>query len=309
MVPSGAVGPGVVTAPGGPRRVRAYEHLAGADLLPPDRPGVFFDPVDTEAGIWATADLLAAGCTVLDLGCGSGASARALVRAGAGHVHGVDISPQSVAWATQRSAGAGGTTFAVADYGSSSPAQLVAGCPFDGPPDVVTSNPPYVPLAPRPAPARVSIDGGPDGLAPARIVIRHAARMAADLAITLGSYSCPRIAAQLLAADGYAISAVTLSALRLGQHTVHNAARVLELEASGEGPLLRTADGVVHYVVMALSCRRAGAGATGPAPAELLELMRRACRSPSVALDALDAPWSVPVRVLVLPDEPRRHHA
>ena len=132
--------------------------------------------------------------------------------------------------------------------------------------------------------------------------------MGSALALTLGSYSSPRVAAQLLDAHGYDIAAVTLAALRLGQHTADNAARVLELEASGEGPLLRTGDGAVYYVVMALSCRLS-AERRGPGPDELLDLMGRACRSRDVSLDELPSSWSVPMRILVLPDEPRRHHA
>jgi release factor glutamine methyltransferase len=171
-----------------------------------------------------------------------------------------------------------------------------------------------VPLPSQPQPARVSIDGGADGLALARVVTRLAAEIGADLAITLGSYSSPREAARLLAAHGYEIASVTLSALRLGAHTIANASRVLELDASGEGPLLRTGDGPPHYVVMALSCRRAaaGGGRAGPSPDELLETIRHACRSRSVELEALNVlpgGWQIPIRILVLPDEPHRHHA
>ncbi len=268
------------------RRLFAYHHLSTSDRLPPGQRNVFFDPVDTEAGVWATADLLVPGCTILDLGSGSGASARALIRAGAGHVHGVDISPDSVAWAKDRGANGGRTAFAIADYTSASAAELVASCPFEGPPTLVTSNPPYVPLPSRPEPGRVSIDGGADGLALARVVTRLAADIGADLAITLGSYSTPREAARLLAAHGYEIAAVTLSALQLGAHTTANAARVLELDAAGAGPLLRTGDGPPHYVVMALSCRRspAAGGRAGPTPDELLELIRLASRSHRVEL-------------------------
>jgi hypothetical protein len=125
-----------------------------------------------------------------------------------------------------------------------------------------------------------------------------------------------RRATALLAECGYGISNITLSALRLGEYTVRHIDRVLDLERGGEGPLLRTDDGVVHYIVVGLSCRRlTDTGTSGAAgsvsPDALLQLLRLACRSSTVALELLDAPdftYSVPVRVLVLADEPGRFH-
>lgn len=300
-------------------RIFEYRHLRPADLRPPQSPDVFFDPADTEVGIWATVDLVKPGCTVLDLGSGSGAAAAAVARAGAGHVHGLDISPNSVRWASEHYAletEHRRVTFGIADYALSTPSGLLDRCPFDSPPTVVTSNPPYVPL-PRPEVSKkVSIDGGPDGLHWVRSVVRHAAGMGSDLGITIGSYSSPGAAAALLHNSGYGISSVTLSALRLGDHTLKNMEMVLNLEARGEGPLLRAEDGIVYYLIVGLSCRRivgTACGAANPAlpPDGLLALLQLACTSRTLALETLDnspRTWPVPIRILVLPDEPRRHH-
>jgi release factor glutamine methyltransferase len=300
-------------------RIFEYCHLTPADLRPPRKPQVFFDPVDTEVGIWATVDLIRPGCRVLDLGSGSGAAAAAVARAGAGHVHGLDISENSVLWASEHYAVRTQNkrvTFAIGDYAVCSPSQLLDSCPFDSPPTVVASNPPYVPIASPNSSKKVSIDGGPDGLRFVRLIVRHAAEMGSDLAITIGSYSSPRAAALLLRESGYVISSVTLSALQLGDYTVQNMERVLDLEARGEGPLLRLEGGIVYYLVVALSCRRiqTTTGARGLptlAPNELLRLLQLACTSRTVALDALDissVTWPVPVRILVLPDESLRYH-
>lgn len=302
-----------------PVRIFEYCHLTLADLRPPRRPNVFFDPADTEVGIWATVDLIKPGCTVLDLGSGSGAAASAVARAGAGHVHGLDISQNSVLWASEHYAletENRRVTFGIADYALSSPSQLLDSCPFDSPPAVITSNPPYVPLPPPETSKKVSIDGGLDGLQWVRLVVCHAAGMGSDLGVTIGSYSSPRAAASLLHKSGYGISSVTLSALRLGDHTLSNMERVLSLEARGEGPLLRANDGIVYYLIVGLSCRRfadTAGSASNPAlvPDDLVALLQLACKSRTPALETLDTSpvtWPVPFRILVLPDEPLRHH-
>jgi ornithine carbamoyltransferase len=312
-------------------RIFEYCHLMPADLRPPQRPHVFFDPADTEVGIWATVDLIKPGCTVLDLGSGSGAAASAVARAGAGHVHGLDISEDSVLWASEHYAletENKRVTFGIADYALFTPSQLLDSCPFDSPPTVVTGNPPYVPVPSPAASQKVSIDGGLDGLRLVRLVVHHAAEMGSDLGITIGSYSSPRTAASLLYEFGYGISRVTLSALRLGDYTLKNMERVLKLEATGEGPLLRAEDGIVYYLIVGLSCRRIqdqdiqdqdiqdqdtvrGAAPPTLTPDGLLALLHLACKSRTLALEGLEnspATWPVPIRILVLPDEPRRHH-
>ncbi|HVF14658.1 MAG TPA: methyltransferase domain-containing protein [Acidimicrobiales bacterium] len=312
-----------MTEPVGVERWSEYRHLSPDDRRPPDAPGVFFDPVDTEVGVWAAVDLVRPGATVLDLGSGSGAAASAVARAGAGHVHGLDVSVESVRWASghyRLENGSGRVTFDLVDYTSLSSAQLLEATPFGAarPPDVVMSNPPYVPVPPPPpGTTRVSIDGGTDGLRLVGVVVGHAASLRSALGLTIGSYTSVRRAASLLAEFGYEISSITLSALRLGEYTERNSERVLDLERRGEGPLLRTDDGAVQYIVVGLSCRRLadpddpGRAGCPVSPDALLELLRLACQSPTVALESLDGPgftFPVPVRVLVLPDVPGRLH-
>lgn len=297
------------------QRITGYRHLTPLDLVPPGRRNVFFDPIDTEVGIWATVDLLEPGCTVLDLGSGSGAAAAAMARAGAGHVHGLDIAEDSVLWACEHYALADPNwqvSFALADYTTLTTPQLLDRCPFRSAPAIVTSNPPYVPLSPPSAgKRRVSIDGGPDGLRLVRHVLRHAAGLGSDLALTIGSYTSPRAATQLLRASGYRIAGVTLGALPLGEYTAQNRQRVAALAASGKGPLLEVR-GVVHYLVVGFSCRRIQSAADRmPGPDDVLAMLRRACESDTTELEALDdSPVAglMPLRILILRDELRRRH-
>ncbi|OON72749.1 hypothetical protein B1H18_28810 [Streptomyces tsukubensis] len=294
-------------------RIHTYHHLRPADRLPPRRPNVFFDPVDTEVGVWAAVDLIRPGCTVLDLGSGSGAAAAAMARAGAGRVHGLDISEDSVAWAGEHYAtesAAGRVSFGSADYSVLAPGQLRARCPFPSAPDVIVSNPPYVPLPSPDGNPRRSIDGGGDGLRLVRRVVAHAEALGSELAVTIGSYTSPRDAADLLHDHGFQLSAITLGMLRLGEHTLDNIGRVSALEATGEGPLLRIDDAVPHYLVVGLSCRRRkDRGAPALPPEELLPLLQLACRSRTPLLETLDsASTRVPLRMVNLPDEHRRLH-
>ncbi|MGH2707369.1 MAG: methyltransferase domain-containing protein, partial [Actinomycetota bacterium] len=300
-------------------RIFGYRHLTEADLSPPPGPHVFFDPVDTEVGVWATVDLIGEGSTVLDLGSGSGAAAAAVARAGARRIHGLDISRESVKWASEnysRDTGGARVTFGVGDFSKLSTSELIEifGAPA---PAVVTSNPPYVPVVPPAGQRKVSVDGGPDGLRWVRVIVRQAAGLGSDLALTIGSYSSPRIAARLLAESGYGIRSVTLGALPLGDFTLSHMDQVLRLEEEGEAPLLRGEDGVIRYVIVGLSCRRVEEKAgdapdLGFAPDDLLSLLNLACRSRTGALEALDAApatWPFPVRIVVLPDSPVRRHS
>ena len=287
-------------------RVSQYCHLNPFDRDPPPRSKVFFDPADTEVGVWATVDLVEPGSTVLDLGSGSGAAAGAVGRAGAAHVHGLDVSAESVDWACEHYGVDDGTrrvTFGLADYTLLSPAELLDTTPLSRPPDVVASNPPYVPIPATAGRDRVSIDGGSDGLRLVRTVVRHAAELGSSLGLTIGSYSSVRLAASLLAESGYAITGLTLSALRLGAYTLRHPERVLELEAMGEGPLLRPDDGAVYYLILGMSCRPVIVERAGiPERAERLRGdARRAPEAPHVRVPVADhgagGAGRLPVRV------------
>ncbi|MBL1104792.1 methyltransferase domain-containing protein [Streptomyces sp. 5-8] len=299
-------------------RVGEYTHLTPADLEPPGEPEVFFEPADTEMGVWVAADLLppGGGGTVLDLGSGSGAAAAAMVRAGAARAHGVDSGRGTLRWAERHYASPDGrVTFALGDYSRLGAQELLATVPGEPPrPLIVTSNPAYVPLPPEPAGTHPSISGGPDGLKWAGAIIGHARTLRADLGLTIGSYSTPRRAVALLAEAGYRVAAVTLCPLPLGEFTLRHPERVLDLEERGEAVLWRSGPDPLAYFVVGLACRRApDTGTAGPDSAEeLMDLLHAAARSATSRLETLDAPGGTPppwpVRVLDLPPAAARHH-
>ncbi|KRV48643.1 hypothetical protein AQ490_24210 [Wenjunlia vitaminophila] len=303
-----------------------YAHLTTDDLVPPDSPHVFFDPADTETGVWVANDLLTDGCSVLDLGSGSGAAAAAMVRAGAARVHGVDAGAESVAWAMEHYASPRTdprVTVAQGDFSELSTNELLATAPTPlGRPIIVTSTLPYVPLPEQVNGQRRSIAGGDDGLKWAPTVIRHARSLGSDLGLSIASYSSPRRALRLLRSAGYRVESVTLAALPLGEFTLQHSERVLALEETGEAVLWRTGGGPTRYFILGLACRWVGAEdpleegrLTGDM---LLRLLRVAARSRTGALEALDergasdwsgtTGWSGPVRVLDLPPAPVRQH-
>ncbi|MGY1497485.1 methyltransferase domain-containing protein [Streptomyces sp. QTS52] len=305
-------------------RVVAYEHLRADDLVKPPSVQVFFDPADTETGIWATRDLITAGCGVLDLGSGSGAAAAAVARAGA-RVHGVDRGTETVAWASERYASRGTdprVTFALGDFSVLSAEELMATAPKPLPrPLVITSNPPYVPLPARRNAPRPSIDGGTDGLRLLPAVIGHCRSLRSDLALTIGSYSTPRRAARLLEAAGLYIHAITLCPLALGDFTLRNIERVRALEERGEAVLWRRKPlEPPAYFAMGLACRWGRAAVPRDrgrqvrpwSGEDLIRLLRTAAASRTPRLEALDelppAGRPGPVRVLDLPARADRHH-
>ncbi|MFV0127068.1 methyltransferase domain-containing protein [Streptomyces sp. HMX112] len=300
-------------------RVTDYVHLTPDDLVPPGAREVFFEPADTEIGVWVVSDLLPpSGGGVLDLGSGSGAAAAAMARAGAARVHGIDSGEETLAWAREHHARPDGeprVTFALGDFARLSTEELLATAGDTMPrPLVVTSNPPYVPMAPDADALRPSISGGPDGLKWAGAIIGHGRALGSDLGLTFGSYSSPRRAVSLLEAAGYRIAAVTLSPLPLGDFTLAHPERVSALEKRGEAVLWRPDRDTVAYFVVGLACRRAAGPAGHPAGTggALMELLRTAACSRTTALEALDGlsgaslPW--PVRVLDLPPAAVRHH-
>ncbi|TFV52327.1 putative protein N(5)-glutamine methyltransferase [Blastococcus sp. TF02A-35] len=133
-------------------------------------PGVFVPRRRTEALVEEAVRLARPGAVVVDLCCGSGAVGAALAAAVAGvELHAADVDPAAVACARRNLPGVpvhAGDLFAALPPGLS------------GRIDVLAANVPYVPtgaIALMPPEARdheprVSLDGGPDGLALARRV-------------------------------------------------------------------------------------------------------------------------------------------
>ena len=137
-------------------------------------PGVFVPRQRTALLVEEAVALVAPGDVVVDLGCGTGAIAAAvLARVPGVEVYAVDIDPDAVACARR----------------NLPPARVLEGDLYDALPpglrgqvDVVVANAPYVPtdaIALMPREARdhehvVALDGGPDGLAVQRRVIAAA---------------------------------------------------------------------------------------------------------------------------------------
>jgi release factor glutamine methyltransferase len=137
-------------------------------------PGVFVARQRTSLLVDEAAGLVAPGSVVVDLGCGVGAIAAALLdRVPGVEVYAVDVDPAAVACARRNLA----------------PERVFEGDLYDALPvglrgsvDVVVANAPYVPtdaiaLMPREArdhEHRVALDGGPDGLSVQRRVIAGA---------------------------------------------------------------------------------------------------------------------------------------
>lgn len=298
-------------------RVHGYVHLGHDDLEPPATTRVFFDPADTEVGVWLAADLLTPGATVIDLACASGAAAAAMVRAGAGHAYGVDVAADSVAWARARYGCAipgRRVSFVLGDFVAMSSQALGCLCPADPVPSVLTSNPAYVPLD-GPGPFPLSIDGGVDGLKFVPAILRHAQALSLDLGLTLGSYSSPERAAELVEAAGFDIEGLTLTALPLGPFTRAHPDAIRNLVATGRAALWRDGHEPPGYVIVGLTCRRRTRPHARPhaSPAEVFAIVSTACTSQGPELEALDplgaaGRLAVPVRVLVLPGPATRQH-
>nr|WP_204261544.1 putative protein N(5)-glutamine methyltransferase [Blastococcus saxobsidens] len=138
-------------------------------------PGVFVPRRRTEALVDEAASLARPGAVVVDLCCGTGAVAAALLVAVPGiDLHASDVDPASVACARSNLPG---VPVHEGDLFGALPGAL------RGRIDVLTANVPYVPrdaVALMPPEARdheprTALDGGPDGLALARRVVAGAA--------------------------------------------------------------------------------------------------------------------------------------
>jgi release factor glutamine methyltransferase len=143
-------------------------------------PGVFVPRPETEVLVgWALAEL-APGALVVDLCAGSGAVALAIADEAPGvTVHAVELDEQALAWAA-RNVARTGLAVALHQGDVADPSVLAA---LDGTVDLVTANPPYIPVgagverevAEHDPP--VALWGGEDGLVTVRAVERAAARL------------------------------------------------------------------------------------------------------------------------------------
>lgn len=295
--------------------IEGFHHLTSEDLQPIERPHVFFDPVDTEIEAWIGADLIKPGCTVLDLGSGSGAATAAFVRSGAGHAHGIDISADSVTWARAKyRASEGQVSFAVADFVALSTHELIKSCPTDVPPSVVVSNPPYAPLPAHLETRPISIDGGPDGLKFVPAIIKHATALQADLALMFGSYASLQEAVSLVDSAGFLIRGLTLTAHTLGEFSRRNLEQILALERRGQATLWRPAGHAeLGYLIIGLTSTKkptSGEVPRSPSPEQFFSIVSCACSSATRQLEALRtfAPPHLedfPVRIVTLPPPAR----
>ena len=143
-------------------------------------PGVFVPRPETEVLVEWALSRLGPGALVVDLCAGSGAVALAIADEAPGvTVHAVEREEHALAWA-QRNVEATGLPVTLHRGDVADPSVLAA---LDGTVDLVTANPPYIPLgasverevAEHDPPA--ALWGGSDGLAVVRAVERVAARL------------------------------------------------------------------------------------------------------------------------------------
>jgi release factor glutamine methyltransferase len=144
-------------------------------------PGVFVPRPETEVLVeWALAELTP-GAVVVDLCAGSGAVALAVADEAPGVVvHAVEVEEHALAWA-ERNVAATGLPVTLHRGDVADPSVLAD---LDGTVDLVTANPPYIPVGSSVEPEVAEHDppaalwgGGEDGLTVVRAVERAAARL------------------------------------------------------------------------------------------------------------------------------------
>jgi release factor glutamine methyltransferase len=143
-------------------------------------PGVFVPRPETEVLVDWVLDRLRPGDLVVDLCAGSGAIALAVTDEAPGvTVHAVEREPDALAWAA-RNVEKTGLPVTLHRGDVADPAVLAD---LDGTVDLVTANPPYVPVGAQVEPEVAEHDppaaiwGGEDGLVTVRAVERAAARL------------------------------------------------------------------------------------------------------------------------------------
>ncbi|MBP2352836.1 release factor glutamine methyltransferase [Kribbella aluminosa] len=189
-------------------------------------PGVFIPRRRTEFLVAEALRVVRDGAVVVDLGCGSGALGAAVAARRSVSLYAADIEPVAVRCARRNLAPWGGTV---------SEGDLFAALPDElrGRIDVLLSNVPYVPtdeirLLPPEArlhEPRVTLDGGPDGLATLRRVVAGAGEWltpGGHLYVEMSDRQAP-VAQAVMVAAGMTAEIVTDD--DLGANVVHGQTR------------------------------------------------------------------------------------
>lgn len=282
-------------------RDRKYRSVSQKDLTY-DGDQIFKDAQDTETVSAVGLTAIREGDFVLDLGSGSGIPANAFSQK-ASRVVGIDISEVSVAHA-RGTYGSAKTSFFQGDYKQTSANDIVQKFCGGQVPDLIVSNPPYVPSTGHSSGLLKTIDGGPYGIGFVSRVIEIASTLNTRVAFITGSYSSPLIAFRLLARNGYRITHFTFSALPFGKFSEANRERILELEKEGHAYLLRNVykDRLGYAAIGFVAEKTTGLSIS---EAEFLHLLARVSSSGTRSFENLPSKFKIPIRVLVLDDSPK----
>jgi methylase of polypeptide subunit release factors len=247
----------------GLQRVKLSELTARIELMRPTDGRVFFDPPDSLTLAYTALDASTVDSYVLELGSGSGLPTR-IIADGVKAIHGVDVQQTAVDYSNAHFAGAG-TSFSLFDYLANGTSDLLmkAWPHIRHRPDVLISNPPYVPCTSRAvcdslgSGAWSTMYGGPDGTRYLSEIIAYADSLQMNrLALVLGSYSRPLSVFKMLQERGYQVTAMTLTAVKFGEFSNANRERIFELESAGGAFLWRSAAKQTGYMMIGLATAR-----------------------------------------------------
>ncbi len=286
-------------------QIGRYQTVSQAHLTYDSRK-IFMDPRDTETVAAVGLSLVRPGDHVLDLGSGSGIPTQSYVlQGGAGYAVGLDVSPEGIQHA-QSKYGSENLVFALGDYTQLTPQQIIDRHFHGKAPDVVVSNPPYVPSVGVGEGLLRTINGGPDGLRFIRRVIEIGAATKARLGFITGSYSSPVDAFQILKSKGYRVTGLTFSVLPFGDFSETNREQILRLESQGKAYLLRDVVlGKLAYVAIGVTAEIQKPGEKDLiSEAEFSKLLESITKAKTFQLETLPKYPTLPVRVLILGETP-----
>lgn len=240
--------------------IKGYQFLSSKDFKFEEDNQIFLDPPDTEVGCWVGYDLLLNKYknTILDLGCGSGATCAALARTGNSITYGVDISHDSLNWAQKKYTPnyyKNRTSFHYFDFLQNTPQEFSQRFPSFTP-NIVISNPAYVPVAPSCDKNLVMLNGGYDGLRFVPAIISYAKFFNASLGLTIGSYSCIGKALDMIAQAEYEISSITISLLELSQTAQENLPHIQKLCMQQKAFLWESQINTKGYMIIGMAAKQ-----------------------------------------------------